>query len=118
MERLSCSAQSCINNINYLCSAKAIHIKGVDAYSSGGTKCSTYHISNFANATSNITNVNLYGAITQPFTSEITMSPEIACDAIKCIHNSKGYCFASDVLINGEYAESMNKVTCETFKPV
>lgn len=118
MERLSCSAKDCVNNINFLCSAKAIHVKGIDAYSSSGTLCSTYKFNNFTNAVSSVPNVNFYGAITQPFTHKITMSPEIACDAIKCVHNSKGYCAASDVLINGEYADSMNKVICETFKPL
>lgn len=115
MEKLSCSARCCINNINGLCSAKAIHIRGVEAYSSSGTFCNTYEFNKFSNTVSNITNVNFFGAITQPFTNNIMMSPEIACDAVKCTHNNRGFCDAKDVYINGEYSKNVNEITCQTF---
>lgn len=52
----------------------------------------------------------------QIFTNEsIQMSPEIKCNAEKCMYNSDGICKADYVSISGIGKEEKENTNCETF---
>ena len=118
LSQLSCNAANCVNNVGGLCTARVIHVAGKQASSSPETDCNTFGERTLGNAVKNIANMNIGGEIIQAFNSEeIKMSPEIVCDAVKCIHNSHRNCKASNVQIFGPEAMSNLNTQCETFKP-
>lgn len=42
MGRLTCSAGSCVNNVNGLCSANEIDVKGLNSHASSETECEAF----------------------------------------------------------------------------
>ena len=113
---LSCSANGCVNNVNGLCSANTIHVKGVSAHTSMGTECETFAEKSFKNAIMNMGNMNIGGEIRQLVNKNgISMSPQIQCNACNCVHNINKYCNANNVQINGYGAVTSEGTQCETF---
>ena len=114
--RLTCNADNCVNNVNGLCSANTIKVKGMDSHSSSGTECETFAVRGVKNALSNLTNMNIPGEIRQLFTNNtIEMSPYVKCDADNCVHNSAGKCIAANIQITGPKANVSADTKCETF---
>ena len=113
---LSCSATDCVHNINSLCSASTIHVGGMNAHTSGGTQCDTFAEKGFRNAVANMGNMNVVGEIKQLFTnSSVEMSPQIKCDAVRCVHNADRLCNANNIQIYGPAAATSEGTQCETF---
>ena len=48
--KLNCTADTCVNNINNLCSANTIHVEGNIASTSSETQCETFSEKGFKNA--------------------------------------------------------------------
>ena len=114
---LSCSATECVHNINSLCAANTIHVGGMSARTSGGTQCDTFAEKGFRNAVANMGNMNVVGEIKQLFTnSSVEMSPQIKCDAVKCVYNASRICNANYVQIYGPAAATSEGTQCETFR--
>ena len=113
---LSCSAVQCVHNLNGLCAAYKIHVTGATAYTSSQTGCETFAQKGIVNAITNLTNMNVPGEIRQLFNnSEISMSPKIECDAVKCTYNSNKICTANRVQVMGSHASTSEATQCETF---
>jgi hypothetical protein len=117
MAKLSCNAENCVNNVSGgFCTAGQIHIKGDNAHSSEGTLCSTFAEKSFKNSVKSMTNTNYTGELMQIFSDdEIVVSPDIKCEAVKCVFNENHNCKAKNVLINGEHSVSELSTQCETF---
>lgn len=114
---LSCSAQSCVHNINGLCSANKIHVSGVSANTSSGTQCETFAEKGLVNSITHVFNMNVPGEIRQLFNKgDVYMSPVISCDALQCIYNSNRACTAGRVQVTGPEAGSSQETQCETFR--
>lgn len=117
MTKLSCNASNCVNNVGGLCSARIIHVVGENAHISRGTECETFEENNIGSAIKGITNMNIGGELRQAFESErIVMSPEIVCDAARCIYNVNRSCNAESIQVYGPDALSSSNTECETFK--
>lgn len=115
--KLNCTADTCVNNINNLCSANTIHVEGNIANTSSETECETFSEKGFRNAVTNLANMNFGGEIKQLLNSDsIVMSPKIKCEAINCQHNSARICNADNVTINGPGAATSSATLCETFE--
>lgn len=113
---LSCSAMNCVNNVNGLCSAYKIHVGGMKAITSKETQCKTFAEKGFISGLANLGNMNLPGEIRQLFSNEvISMTPQIACEAVKCVYNSDRICSAAKIQIMGNSANSSEETQCETF---
>lgn len=117
--KLRCSAISCANNVNEFCVARTIHVTGNSAHSSRETDCDTFIEKGDIHSTSHFTNRNLTGEFAQLFSGEtVEMSPDIACEAEKCIYNVNRLCSADFVQIHGEEGRASGYTQCETFKEV
>ncbi|WP_035292313.1 DUF1540 domain-containing protein [Clostridium sp. KNHs214] len=115
--KLMCSATDCVNNINGLCAAYIINIQDEKASNSEETYCDTFDESGLGNAVKNMFNMNVVGEAKQIFINEsIQMSPEIKCNAEKCMYNSDGICEADYVSISGIGKENQEGTNCETFQ--
>jgi Domain of Unknown Function (DUF1540). len=117
MGKLSCNATNCVNNVAGLCSADIISIKGKDAISSSETVCDTFKQKGIMNALVSMGNTNYVGEVEQMFSDfhEILMTPEVHCNAKKCIYNKHGICGADNLFIYGPRADSVQNTECETF---
>lgn len=114
---LSCSAETCVHNLNGLCSANKIHVAGVSAHTSDGTQCGTFAQKGFVNAVTNMFNMNVSGEIRQLFNNDsIAMSPKIECDAVRCVYNADRECNANSVQVMGMHANNSAGTQCETFR--
>lgn len=119
MNRLSCNVTNCVNNTGGLCSARVIHITGINADIKRGTECETFRQNDIVGAIKEITNMNIGGQINQYFQRDrVVMSPEIVCDAIKCIYNINRSCSADFIQIYGPASLSNGYTRCETFSNV
>ncbi|WP_234123027.1 DUF1540 domain-containing protein [Clostridium hydrogenum] len=117
MAKLMCSANTCVNNMNGLCSASTIDVHGIKAHSSNGTECETFAERGIRNALSNLTNMNIPGEIRQIFSgNSVEMSPRIRCQAINCSHNKGKECIARTVQMYGPGAVTSEGTECETFE--
>lgn len=106
---LGCNAVKCSYNLDYLCTADKIDVKGSNATTSEYTDCGTF-------TQKNIDNRNPNSEIKSVFKSnEGKMSPEIICDAMQCRFNSDKHCTSNNVMIKGQGAESAKSTECETF---
>lgn len=117
MGKLGCSAMNCVNNVSGLCSANVILIKGHNASTSSGTECSTFAEKSFRNAVTSVANTNYVGEVKQMFSdnSEILMSPDVQCEARKCLYNKRGLCSADNLVVFGPGAINAYGTVCETF---
>lgn len=114
--KLKCSAIRCANNVNETCIASSIHVMGSLANTSLETDCDTFLEKGDIFSTSHFTNRNLAGEYVQLFSNEsVDMSPDIACDAERCIYNVNRLCSADYVKIDGDKAMSSDQTQCETF---
>lgn len=117
MAKLMCSANTCVNNMNGLCSANTINVHGIKAHSTDGTECETFAEKGIKNALSNLTNMNIPGEIRQLFSgNSVEMSPHIKCQAVNCVHNRSKECIARTVQIYGPGAVTSEGTECETFE--
>jgi hypothetical protein len=116
--KLSCSAVSCVNNMNGLCSANSINVRGSVAHTSSGTECETFAQKGFMNAVRNLGNMNIAGEIRQLVRGDdaVEMSPGIRCAAVNCVYNMNRVCGASNVQIYGPGAATSEGTECETFR--
>jgi len=115
--KLNCTADTCVNNINNLCSANTIKVDGNVASTSSETECETFSEKGFKNAVTNLTNMNFGGEIKQLLNSDsIEMSPKVKCEAANCKYNSNRICGAENVMINGPGASTSSATRCETFE--
>ncbi|SCN25944.1 hypothetical protein N3C_2595 [Clostridium sp. N3C] len=115
---LSCNAVNCVHNMGGLCSANKIQINGMSALTSTSTQCMTFAEKGFINALMNISNINIPGEIRQLVSKDgIHMYPEVACNAVKCVHNKDQRCEADRVIIAGAHAMDNEGTYCETFAP-
>ncbi len=97
MNKLTCTAFSCQNNVGRNCSLAKVLVEGLTAQNAQETKCTSY-------IAKSVTNLNSY---TKP-------NPvlEVKCNAKDCMHNINNLCDASVVNINS----MQNKAQCDTFK--
>lgn len=115
--KLSCSAVNCVNNMNGLCSANVINVRGSEAHTSSGTDCETFAQKGFVNAFKNLGNMNIAGEIRQLVKrDEVEMSPGIKCGAANCVYNVNRACSANNVQIYGPGAATSEGTECETFR--
>lgn len=115
--KLKCSAIRCANNVNETCIASNIHVMGSEAHTSTETGCDTFIEKGDIFSTSHFTNRNLAGEYVELFSNEpVYMSPDIVCDAEKCIYNVNSVCTADQVKVDGDKAMSSDQTECETFK--
>lgn len=115
-DKLNCSADKCVHNMNGLCGANNISITGTEAQSIAGTACDTFQEKGFKNAISNLGNMNITGGIKQMFNgTQVEMSPRIRCEAIHCVYNQGQMCNANFVQVTGPGANSSVAVKCSTF---
>jgi hypothetical protein len=114
---LSCNALNCVHNTSGLCSANKILVDGMSASTSNETNCHTFAEKGLKNALTNMLNMNVAGEMRQIFNkSSISMSPEIACEATKCVYNMDKVCSAQNVQIIGSSANTSDDTKCETFR--
>lgn len=112
MSDLMCSAVNCIYNITGLCSAKNIHI----LTSRDSTCCEKFLNKNFKNTITSFMNTNLLGEVKQVIDQdEIILSPNITCEAVKCVYNSENKCYARHVQIYGLKCKEGQCTRCEVF---
>ena len=117
MGRLTCSAGNCVNNVNGLCSANKIDVKGFNSHTSSETECEVFAPKGFVNAVKNLGNMNIPGEIRQVFNrDDIEMSPDIKCEAANCVYNVNSACIADNVIIYGPDADTSEGTECETFR--
>lgn len=114
---LSCNASHCIHNINGLCLASNITVKGFSAQGAADTLCSTFAEKNFKNAFAALSNNNLSGEVKQIFNvNSISMYPKVSCNATRCKYNQNMLCQAEGLVISGSGAISPEGTYCSSFK--
>ncbi|MBU5592611.1 DUF1540 domain-containing protein [Clostridium sp. MSJ-4] len=117
MAKLSCNVTNCIHNGGGLCGARVIHIIGKEADTSRGTECDTFEDTDITAAIRGMTNINIGGQLRQAFENEkVVVSPDITCEAKKCIYNADRRCTAEYVQIYGPASLSNSYTRCESFK--
>jgi len=115
--KLVCSANHCVHNMNNFCGAAKVQIKGGAALNGGNTFCDTYAHRSMKNYVTEMTNMNILGGITQIFSGHQAIEPQVACDAINCTYNSNHMCSAQELKINGPGAQAEQQTECQTFRP-
>nr|MDA8228210.1 DUF1540 domain-containing protein [Desulfitobacterium hafniense] len=97
--KLKCDAVQCLHNMNHLCSAEKIDVKGGDTMGGRFTFCGTFHEKNVGNYVSELGNINLNGAVAQIFSRSQAMDPKVGCSAVNCIYNHDQICSAESLKI-------------------
>lgn len=117
---LKCNACDCIHNKQESCNAHVIQVnesgsrrKGKDVF------CNTY--AQNENGSGLLTNqpinfvASKYGALSEEYATDFNgESPQVACKALKCVHNKNLECKAHDINILAPHNNDL-KCECETF---
>lgn len=111
-----CEVEKCIHNMNNMCSAQWINIVGQNAQHLSQTNCQTFELRTFRSSITNMTNINITGAVDQIFTEEPVMNPIIKCNVTECVYNSMPACNAPYVTIGDYYATAFQETKCKTFE--
>lgn len=115
--KLVCSANHCVHNMNNACGAAKVQIKGGGTQTGDNTFCHTYAERSIKNYFAGMTNTNVVGGITQILSGHQVMDPQVACDATNCTYNSNYMCGAQELKINGPSATVEQQTECQTFRP-
>jgi hypothetical protein len=107
---LRCEAEKCIFNLEEICTAPEIQVKGEDTMGGRFTYCSTFSVdSNGKASLKHLNNDNNYNFF-------IT-SPEVKCTAINCEYNQRNICYAPHVKMVSSVATAPIQTECRTFIP-
>ena len=99
MTSLQCSANSCASNSGGFCCRPSIKVKGLSAYSSSETSCSSY-----TEKSGGFSNGTQYNSPNQ--------SLDIKCNVRNCTHNSSDNCSANSICVNSGFGGA----ECSSFK--
>ncbi|MGI6449686.1 MAG: DUF1540 domain-containing protein [Desulfitobacteriia bacterium] len=107
---LRCEAEKCVFNLERICTASEILVRGEDTMGGRFTYCSTFSLDDDREASLKyLNNDNNYNVF-------IT-SPEVECTAINCEYNQGEMCYAPHVKIVSAVATAPIQTECQTFIP-
>lgn len=113
---VECSAENCLHNNNNMCNAQYINVIPRKAQDKVFTNCKTFEPKEFNTSLTNMTNINITGAIDQIFTEEQVMNPNIRCGVSQCVFNHQYVCNATGINI-GDYTSTESFETrCKTYR--
>ncbi|APH22068.1 TPA: DUF1540 domain-containing protein [Clostridium botulinum] len=113
MDKLICSAENCINNLQGRCTAHSIEVENNDSHS----QCKTFAAKGAIETMSRFHNTNLTEGFKGMFTEESNMVPEVNCEVYSCVHNNDRRCNADAIEINGDEIRTRNssETICSTY---
>jgi hypothetical protein len=107
---LRCEAKKCVYNLNELCTAPEIIVRGEDTMGGRFTYCSTFALDDNDKASlKHLNNDNNYNFFIN--------SPEVECTAVNCEYNQREMCYAPHVKIVSAIATAPIQTECQTFIP-
>lgn len=106
---LRCEAKKCVYNLERICTAPEILVRGEDTMGGRFTYCSTFSDEGDEASLRNWNCDNNYNFF-------IT-SPEVECTAINCEYNQREMCYAPHVKIVSAIATAPIQTECQTFIP-
>ncbi len=114
MDKLICSAENCINNINRYCTANSIEIENNNSHS----QCKTFAAKGAIETMSKFHNTNLTAGLQNMFAEENNMAPEVNCEVYSCVYNNNRICGADAIEIKGDDIRTKNssETICSTYK--
>lgn len=121
---VKCVVNTCTHYIpGDLCSAGNIDIlfeeEGKMANNSEQTECKTFEPrSSISNMLGSLDNVNIVGAVTEPFMGGTQLTPSVTCIVESCKYYDDGdLCGASRIFVSGKNADECQDTNCATFLP-
>ncbi|AZR72152.1 hypothetical protein BBF96_01330 [Anoxybacter fermentans] len=122
--KVKCVVNTCTHYVpGDLCGAANIDViheeEGKMSKNSEQTQCKTFQIrSSFSNILGSLDNVNLTGALSEPFISGTQLTPSVTCIVDSCKYWDKGdLCGAEKIYISGRDADECQDTNCATYLP-
>ena len=114
MNKLTCSAENCINNLQGYCTANSIEVENNASHS----QCKTFAAKGAVETMSRFHNTNLTKGFTGMFSEENNMVPQVNCEVYNCVHNNNRICTADAIEINGDKSRTRNssETICSTYE--
>ncbi|EJO5346878.1 DUF1540 domain-containing protein [Clostridium botulinum] len=114
MNKLTCSAENCINNLQGRCTANSIEVENNHSH----TQCKTFAAKGAIETMSRFHNTNLTEGFKDIFTQGNNMVPQVNCEVYNCVHNNNRVCTADSIEINGDEERTRNSMEtiCSTYK--
>ena len=113
---VNCSVEKCVHNMDGSCNAQYIHVVGYNTQHAYETDCHTFELRNFRSSITNMSNVNVTGAVEQIFTEDPVMNPDVKCSVKECIYNINLLCSANEINVGDYDSTIISQTECKTFK--